>query len=65
MVSPPALLVVAPETSIRAALDRLARAGIDGLPVMEGGALAGMRHPARGGRRAIQGRADRAGVAPW
>ena len=51
MISTPALLVVSPETSIRAALVGLGRVGIDALPVMDGGAFAGLLDPARGGRR--------------
>jgi CBS domain-containing protein len=64
MISPPALLIVSPETSIRAALVGLGRAGIDALPVMEGGALTGLL-TRRAVAAAIQGRADRAGVALW
>jgi Zn-dependent protease len=64
MISPPALLIVSPETTIRAALVGLGRAGIDALPVMEGGALTGLL-TRRAVAAAIQGRADRAGVALW
>lgn len=64
MISPPALLVVSPETTIRAALVGLGRTGIDALPVMEGGIFAGLL-TRRAVAAAIQGRADRAGVAPW
>ena len=64
MISTPALLVVSPETSIRAALVGLGRVGIDALPVMDGGAFAGLL-TRRAVAAAIQGRADRAGVSPW
>ncbi len=64
MVSPPALLIVSPETTIRAALVGLGRAGVDALPVMEGGLLTGLL-TRRAVAAAIQGRADRAGVALW
>jgi CBS domain-containing protein len=64
MISPPALLIVSPETTIRAALVGLGRAGTDALPVMEGGALLGLL-TRRAVAAAIQGRADRAGVALW
>jgi Zn-dependent protease/predicted transcriptional regulator len=42
MVSGDALPSVRPETSLRAALDHLQRSGLDGLPVIEGGALTGV-----------------------
>jgi Zn-dependent protease len=64
MISPPVLLVVSPETTIRAALVGLGRAGIDALPVMDGGIFAGLL-TRRAVAAAIQGRADRAGVGPW
>ncbi len=64
MISIPSLLVVSPETSIRAALVGLGRAGIDALPVMDGGTFAGLL-TRRAVAAAIQGRADRAGVSPW
>ena len=41
MIAIPSLPVVSPETSIRAALVGLGRAGIDALPVMDGGTFAG------------------------
>jgi CBS domain-containing protein len=64
MISTPALLVVSPETSIRAALVGLGRAGIDALPVMDGGTFAGLL-TRRAVAAAIQGRADRGGISPW
>ena len=64
MVSPPALLIVTPETTIRAALIGLGRTGVDALPVIEGGLLTGLL-TRRAVAAAIQGRADRAGVALW
>jgi Zn-dependent protease len=64
MISTPALLVVSPETSIRAALIGLGRAGIDALPVMDAGTFAGLL-TRRAVAAAIQGRADRAGTTPW
>lgn len=42
MVSGEALLSVGPETSLLDALDRLHRSGLDGLPVLEAGALTGI-----------------------
>jgi Zn-dependent protease len=42
MVSGDALPRVGPEVSLRDALDRLHRSGLDGLPVMEAGALTGI-----------------------
>ena len=42
MVSGDALPSVAPEMSLRDALDRLHRSGLDGLPVLESGALTGI-----------------------
>lgn len=42
MVSGDALPSVGPEMSLRAALDHLHRSGLDGLPVMEAGALTGI-----------------------
>ncbi len=64
MISPSALLIVSPETTIRAALVGLGRAGIDALPVMEGGTLAGLL-TRRAVAAAIRGRADLAGITPW
>jgi Zn-dependent protease len=64
MILPKALLIVSPETSIRAALEGLARHGVDALPVMEGGMFAGLL-TRRGVAAAIRGRADRSGVSPW
>ena len=58
MISPKALLIVSPETTIRAALEGLARAGVDALPVMEGGLFAGLL-TRRAVAAAIRGRADR------
>ncbi len=42
MVSGDAMPSVAPETSLRDALDQFHRSGLDGLPVLEAGALAGI-----------------------
>ena len=42
MVSGDALPRVGPEMSLRDVLDRLHRSGLDGLPVVEGGALTGI-----------------------
>ena len=42
MVSGDAMPSVAPETSLRDALDRFHRSGLDGLPVLEAGALTGI-----------------------
>ena len=42
MVSGDALPSVGPETSLRDALDRFHRSGLDGLPVLEAGALTGI-----------------------
>jgi CBS domain-containing protein len=42
MISGDALPSVGPEMSLRAALDQLHRSGLDGLPVMEAGALTGI-----------------------
>ena len=42
MVSGDALPRVGPEMSLRDALDRLHRSGLDGLPVVEAGALTGI-----------------------
>ena len=42
MVVPPAMPVVDSQTPIRAVLDQLQRSGLDGLPVDDGGALAGV-----------------------
>lgn len=64
MLALPALLVVSPETTVRAALVGLGRAGIDALPVMEGGTLAGLL-TRRAVAAAIRGRADAAGISPW
>lgn len=64
MISPSALLIVSPETTIRAALIGLGRAGIDALPVMEGDTLAGLL-TRRAVAAAIRGRADLAGITPW
>jgi Zn-dependent protease len=64
MIPPKALLIVSPETTIRAALEGLARAGVDALPVMEGGLFAGLL-TRRAVATAIRGRADRTGISPW
>ncbi len=64
MISPSAMLIVSPETTIRAALVGLARAGIDALPVMEGGTFTGLL-TRRDVAAAIRGRAELAGVTPW
>ena len=64
MLLPRALLVVSPETTIRAALEGLARAGVDALPVMDGGLFAGLL-TRRAVATAIRGRADQTGIAPW
>ena len=42
MVRPPGMPVVDSETSIRVVLDSLQRSGLDGLPVVDAGALAGV-----------------------
>jgi CBS domain-containing protein len=42
MVSGDALPRLSPEASLRSALDQLRRSGLDGLPVMDAGALAGI-----------------------
>ncbi len=42
MVVPPAMPVVDSQTPIRAVLDQLQRSGLDGLPVVDSGALAGI-----------------------
>lgn len=42
MVAPPAMPIVDSQTPIRAVLDQLQRSGLDGLPVVDGGALAGI-----------------------
>jgi predicted transcriptional regulator len=42
MISGDELPSVGPEMSLRAALDHLHRSGLDGLPVVEGGALTGI-----------------------
>ena len=42
MVGGDAMPRMAPETSLRTALDELHRTGLDGLPVMEAGSLAGI-----------------------
>ncbi len=42
MVVPPAMPVVDSQTPIRAVLDQLQRSGLDGLPVVDGGALLGI-----------------------
>jgi Zn-dependent protease len=64
MISPKALLIVSPETTIRAALEGLARHGVDALPVMDGGMFAGLL-TRRAVATAIRGRADRSGISPW
>jgi Zn-dependent protease len=64
MILPRALLIVSPETTIRAALEGLARAGVDALPVMDGGMFAGLL-TRRAVAMAIQGRADRTGISAW
>ncbi len=64
MISTPALQILSPETTIRAALVGLGRAGIDALPVMDGGTFAGLL-TRRAVATAIQGRAERAGISPW
>jgi CBS domain-containing protein len=64
MIPPKALLIVSPETTIRAALEGLTRAGVDALPVMEGGLFAGLL-TRRAVATAIRGRADRTGISPW
>jgi len=57
-----ALPEVAPSTSLRAARDLLERSGLDGLPVMDAGRLAGIV-TRRGVAKAIHDRAIRAGAA--
>jgi Zn-dependent protease/CBS domain-containing protein len=42
MVKPPRLSVLAPGDPLKAALERIQRAGVDGLPVLEDGALVGV-----------------------
>ncbi len=64
MVVPPKLPVVGPETSMQSAVDDLASSHLDGLPVVEDGALTGIvlrRTVAEGLRR----RAEQAGIDGW
>jgi Zn-dependent protease/CBS domain-containing protein len=64
MVSPPDLPLLDPEATLQDALDGLAKSGLDGLPVIEDGRLAGLvmrRHVAA----AVRTRTERAGISPW
>jgi CBS domain-containing protein len=64
MVSPPALPTLAPDDELWPALERLRRAGLDGLPVLHGGELLGVL-TRRGVVHAIQQRTRSAiGVTP-
>lgn len=65
MIRPPRLTFLAPAQPLRDALDRLQRAGVDGLPVLDGGKLVGVltRRGAaiflQGRTKAAESRADR------
>lgn len=63
MIAPPALPVVDSQTPIRAVLDKLQRSGLDGLPVVDAGALAGIV-TRRGVAEALRLRAIAHGAAP-
>ena len=60
MVRPPALELLAPTGSLKEGLERLYRAGLDGLPVVADGALVGVltRSSIGGFLRALQGKTD-------
>ena len=62
MVALPRLPIMTPETSLRAALDSLARARTDGLPVMVDGELTGIV-TRRGVSEAVRARASKTGQA--
>jgi CBS-domain-containing membrane protein len=62
MVALPRLPIMTPETSLRAALDGLARARTDGLPVMVDGELTGIV-TRRGVSEAVRARASKTGQA--
>lgn len=64
MVSGSALPLLDPEASIQDAVDGLARSGLDGLPVLEDGRLAGMVMR-RAVAAAIRSRTEQAGISPW
>jgi len=55
MVQPPRLTFLAPGDALKGALERIQRAGLDGLPVLEDGRLAGVL-TRRGIARFVQGR---------
>jgi CBS domain-containing protein len=63
MVGPPKMPVVDSQTPIRAVLDSLQRSGLDGLPVVDGGALAGVV-TRRGVAEALRLRTIGHGAAP-
>ena len=42
MVAPPKLVLLSPDDAMKTGLERVHRAGVDGLPVVEDGQLVGM-----------------------
>ena len=61
MIGPPRLTLLAPAEPLKLALERLQRAGLDGLPVVENGTLVGVL-TRRGAAVYLQGRSKSAGA---
>lgn len=62
MAKPPRLSFLAPGDALKGALERIQRAGLDGLPVVDEGRLAGVL-TRRGIATFVQGRGDKGGAA--
>ena len=64
MVRAPMLPILVPDTTLSAIIDDLARTGLDGLPVVESGALTGLV-TRRAAADAARARAEAAGIIQW
>jgi Zn-dependent protease/CBS domain-containing protein len=64
MITPPELPVLHPDASLQDALDGLARTGLDGIPVVEDGLLAGLVMR-RNVAAEVRSRTEQAGITPW